>query len=168
MNTIFHHSASITTKLTSQSHRLSQTGDYATSRWWPIEFPAKTFLSSISLSLFALFSHVVAEGKEEEENMREKGEANPIMRDHHQNPMSTWVPPKDPTSQYHHTGSQGWTQFTPQQLCIAQQLSVFKIKTDHHFILSFTPYSFFLKYFREQMNISPNVHNEYLWQNDRI
>ena len=99
MNTIFHHSASITTKLTSQSHRLSQTGDYATSRWWPIEFPAKTFLSSISLSLFALFSHVVAEGKEEEENMREKeGEANPIMRDHHQNPMTTWVSPKGPTS----------------------------------------------------------------------
>ena len=47
MNPIFHHSASITTKLTSQSHRLSQTADYATSRWWTIEFPVKTFLTCL-------------------------------------------------------------------------------------------------------------------------
>ena len=73
---------------------MSLTGDYATSRAWPVEFPVKTFLTYISLSLFALFSHVVAEGKEEEENMREKGEANPIMRDHHQYPTSTGYLPK--------------------------------------------------------------------------
>ena len=38
-------------------------------------------------------------GLRKRENMREKeGEDNPIMRDHHQNPMSTWVYPKGPTS----------------------------------------------------------------------
>ena len=47
INPIFHHLASITTKLASLSHRLSQTGDYATSRWWPIEFPVKTFMTVI-------------------------------------------------------------------------------------------------------------------------
>ena len=59
----------------------------------------KTFLTCISLSLLAMFSHVVVEGNKKRENEREKeGEANPIMRDHHQNPMSTRVPPKGPTS----------------------------------------------------------------------
>jgi len=38
-------------------------------------------------------------GRKKRENKREKeGEDNPIMRDHHQNPMSTWVPPKYPAS----------------------------------------------------------------------
>ena len=144
INPIFYHLASITTKLTSQSHRLSQTGDYATSRWWPIEFPVKTFLTCISLSLLAIFSHVLVEGKEDEGEQREnQGQANPIMRDHHQNPMSTWVPPKGPTSQYHHIGSQGWTQFNPQQLC----RSVLKSRQTL-ILFSFTSYSFFLKYFR--------------------
>ena len=59
----------------------------------------KTSLTCISLSLLAMFSHVVVEGNKKRENEREKeGEAKPIMRDHHQNPMSTRVPPKGPTS----------------------------------------------------------------------
>jgi hypothetical protein len=38
-------------------------------------------------------------GRKKRENKREKeGEDNPIIRDHHQNPMSTCVPPKGPTS----------------------------------------------------------------------
>ena len=58
----------------------------------------KTFLTCISLSL-AMFSHVVVEGNKKRENKREKeGEDNPIMRDHHQNPMSICVPPKSTTS----------------------------------------------------------------------
>ena len=36
------------------------------------------------------------------------------------------------------------------------------IKTDTHFILCFTSYSFYLKYFWDEMNSSHNVHNEYL------
>ena len=44
---IFHHPASITTKLISQSQRLPYTGDYETSRWCTIEFPVKTFLICI-------------------------------------------------------------------------------------------------------------------------
>ena len=59
----------------------------------------KTFLTCISLSLLAMFSHVVVEGNKKRENEREKeGEGNPIMKDHHQNPMSTRVPSKGPTS----------------------------------------------------------------------
>ena len=59
----------------------------------------KTSLTCISLSLLAMFSHVVVEGNKKRENEREKeGEAKPIMRDHHQNPMSARVPPKSPTS----------------------------------------------------------------------
>ena len=43
----------------------------------------KTFLTCISLSLLAMFSHVVVEGNKKRENEREKeGDGNPIMRDH--------------------------------------------------------------------------------------
>ena len=53
-----------------------------------------------SVFLLLVCSHMWwLKGRKKRENKREKeGEANPIMRDHHQNPMSTWVPPKGPTS----------------------------------------------------------------------
>ena len=55
----------------------------------------KTFLTCISLSLLAMFSHVVLKGRKKRENKREKeGEANPIMRDHHQNPCQPGYLPK--------------------------------------------------------------------------
>ena len=58
----------------------------------------KIFLTCISLYL-AMFSHVVVEGNKKRENEREKeGQVNPIMRDHHQNPISTRIPPKSPAS----------------------------------------------------------------------
>ena len=64
MNPIFHHLASITTKLTSQSHRLSQTRDYVTPRQWTIEFPLKTFLTCIRSfsSCYVLICSVGREG----------------------------------------------------------------------------------------------------------
>ena len=46
-----------------------------------------------------MFTHVVGDGKEVEGEYKEKEwEANLIIMDHHQNPMSTCIPPKDPTS----------------------------------------------------------------------
>ena len=52
-----------------------------------------------SVFLILLCSHMWwLKGRKKRENKREKeGKANPIMRDHHQNPMSTWEPPKGPT-----------------------------------------------------------------------
>ena len=65
------HLATITTKLISLSHRLSRTEDYTTSRWWPIEFPMKTFLACISLYLL-ISSHMWRlKGRRKREN-REK------------------------------------------------------------------------------------------------
>ena len=58
----------------------------------------KTFLTCISLSLLAMFSHVVERNKKRENEREKEGEGNPIMRDHHQNPISTRVAPKGPTS----------------------------------------------------------------------
>ena len=64
-----------------------------------IEFPVKAFLTCKGLSHFVMFSLWWGKERRKRENKKEKeGEANLIMRDHHQKPMSTCVSPKGPTS----------------------------------------------------------------------
>ena len=62
--------------------------------------PGEDILDLHQVFLFLLCSHLWwGKGRRKRENKREKeGEHTPIMRDHHQNPMSTCVPPKGPTS----------------------------------------------------------------------
>ena len=61
--------------------------------------PSETFLTVSGLSLLAMFSLGWVKGRRKRENKKEKkGDANLIMRDHHQNHMSTCVSPKGPTS----------------------------------------------------------------------
>ena len=62
--------------------------------------PGEDIFDLHQVFLFLLCSHLWwGKGRRKRENKREKeGEHTPIMRDHHQNPMSTWVPPKGPTS----------------------------------------------------------------------
>ena len=62
--------------------------------------PGEDILDLHQIFLFLLCSHLWwGKGRRKRENKREKeGEANPIIRDYHQNTMSTWVPPKGPTS----------------------------------------------------------------------
>ena len=62
--------------------------------------PSEDIFDLHQVFLFLLCSHLWwGKGRRKRENKREKeGEHTPIMRDHHQNPMSTCVPPKGPTS----------------------------------------------------------------------
>ena len=62
--------------------------------------PGEDILDLHQVFLFFLCSHMWwGKGRRKRENNKGKeGEANLIMRDHHQNPMSTRVPPKGPTS----------------------------------------------------------------------
>ena len=62
--------------------------------------PSKDIHDLQQVFLFLLCPHLWwGKGRKKRENKREKEEkANPIMRDHHQNPMSTFVPLKGPTS----------------------------------------------------------------------
>ena len=62
--------------------------------------PGEDILDLHQVFFFFLCSHLWwGKGRRKRENKREKeGEGNPIMREHHQNPMSTCVPPKGPTS----------------------------------------------------------------------
>ena len=62
--------------------------------------PGEDILDLHQVFLFLLCYHLwCGKGRRKRVNKRGKeGEDNPIMRDHHQNPMSTWVPPKGPTS----------------------------------------------------------------------
>ena len=58
--------------------------------------PSKDILDIHQVFLFLLCSHMWwGKGRRKRENKKEKeGEANPIMRDHHQNPMSVFLSPK--------------------------------------------------------------------------
>ena len=62
--------------------------------------PGEDILDLHQVFLFLLCSHLLwGKGRTNRENKREKeGEDTPIMRDDHQNPISTWVPFKGPTS----------------------------------------------------------------------
>ena len=62
--------------------------------------PSEDILDLHQVFFFLLCSHLWwGKGSRKRENKREKeGEASPIMRDHHQNPMSTCIPPKGPIS----------------------------------------------------------------------
>ena len=73
--------------------RLQHRGDGQLSSRWRHSWLA-------SVLLFLLCSHMWwGKGRRKRNNKREKyGKANPIMRDHHQNTMSTWIPPEGPTS----------------------------------------------------------------------
>ena len=53
-----------------------------------------------SVFLFLLYSHMrwLKERKKRENKRKKEEKANPIMKDHHQSPVSTWVPPKGPPS----------------------------------------------------------------------
>ena len=62
--------------------------------------PGEDILDLHQIFLFLLCSHLWwGKGRRKRENKREKeGEDTPIMRDHHQNPMSTCIPPKGSAS----------------------------------------------------------------------
>ena len=62
--------------------------------------PGEDIFDLHQVFLFLLCSHLWwGKGRRKRENKREKeGEDNPNMRDHHQNPMPTCIPPKGPTS----------------------------------------------------------------------
>ena len=62
--------------------------------------PSEDILDLHQVFFFFLCSHLWwGKGRRKRENKRDKeGEDNPIIRDYHQNPMSTCVPPKGPTS----------------------------------------------------------------------
>ena len=70
---------------------LQHQGDGQLNSWWRHSWVASVFL-------FLLCSHMWwLKGRKKRENKREKeGEANPIIRDCHQNTRSTLVPPRGP------------------------------------------------------------------------
>ena len=132
MNPIFHHLASITTKLTSQSHRLSQTRDYATSMWWTIEFRVKIFLTCIRSfsSCYVLIRGGRREGgrgkireKKRERVIPSRGTPSKPHVNLHTSQRPYFLIPSHWESK--------WTQFNPQQLC----RSVFKSRQT---LISFT------------------------------
>ena len=62
--------------------------------------PGEDILDLHQVFLFLLCYHLwCGKGRRKRENKKGKeGEDNPNMRDHHQNPMPTCIPPKGPTS----------------------------------------------------------------------
>ena len=160
MNLIFHHPASITTKLISQSHRLSYTGDSAISKWWAIEFPVKTFLTCIRS--FSYCYVLICGGGREEGRGR-------IRKKKRERLISSW----------------GTTMKNPCQLVylpktLLPNTITLAVKGGHNSIhgshadlflnqdrpwfdsLFYSVLIFFLEYFRDKINVSQNVHNEYL------